>query len=196
MTPWDLFAAAAITGTMAACDPRDCAVMAAEAADKLMAERERRMTAADRRPREQSRAKATRAKPALPDEDAALVADARGKGLRVPRAATEARRRVAAEMIMSGVGIYDIADHLGVSPASARALAARGLKARDKGVSDTDLVVRYRHFVLRQAPAHVARARARVALAMKEAGAGHVDIARYLNVSNGSVSNLLRRRDT
>lgn len=43
ITPWDLFAAAAITGAMVNGVPRDCAVMAAEAADALIAERLKRL---------------------------------------------------------------------------------------------------------------------------------------------------------
>lgn len=201
MTPWDLFAAAAITGAMANGDPRDCAVMAAEAADLLMAERRKRM-ADDVRGEADTMAIARDAM-SLPDagiaadgsedEDDAIVVAARGKGRCVTQAVTRARRRTAAQMIMAGMGLGDVARHLGVSYNGARMLATQGLMQSDAGLLPDQLVAKYRDSFALKVPAHVVRARETVAARMARSGHKAKDIASCIGVSQSTVFAMLAR---
>lgn len=201
MTPWDLFAAAAITGTMVNGDPRDCAVMAAEAADLLMAERRKRM-GDDARGEADTVAMPREAMP-MPDagiaagdsgdEDDAIVVAARGKGRCVTQAVTRARRRTAARMIMAGMGLGDIARHLGVSYNGARILATQGLMQADTGLSADEIVAKYRDSFALKVPAHVVRARETVAARMARSGHKAKDIASCIGVSQSTVFAMLAR---
>lgn len=185
MTPWDLFAAAAITGTMVNGDARDCAVMAAEAADLLMAERRKRM-GDDVRGEADTMAMAREAMPQVaawsaptPDEDEALVAANRGRGGGVPDNLTRARERVALRMMAAGASVSDIAAHLGVNPNVASRIRRRAVK---RGRIDMDHVAGHAHNGRRVIDA-VVRQRREIAADMAMAGHSNAQIGERLGVS-------------
>ena len=190
ITPWDLFAAAAITGTMATGDPRDCAVMAAEAADLLAAERRKRIVGdaggeADAMAMPQAAAWSA----PTPDEDEALVAANRGRGPGVPDNVTRAREHVALRMMAAGASASDIAVNLGVTPHVASRIRRRAAK---RGRIDMDHVAGYAHNGHRVIDAVVQQRRV-IAADMAMAGHSNTEISERLGVSMQSANLLVRQ---
>lgn len=162
---------------MATGDTRDCVAMAAEAADRLMAERRKRMGG-----------DALGAFTAPPQRDDAPAGTGAGRKRRAAGAAARHLVEAAADMALAGHTNVAIGQSLGVSRDAAQRLARVGLERRDHGLSDAQLVERYRGYPRGRPPAHVQAARDRIWAGMRAAGEPDCEIARRLGISAGGVS--------